>query len=108
QPGQQGANFYVGAAFCCPQGADQNRYQFIDNLSWTHGAHTVKTGFNISHFPYLSLFPQFHFALYKGFLRPAPNPGLPTQFQVGIGPAQVEATDNIYGFYVQDTWKIRP
>src|SRR2546426_4522992 len=34
QPGQQGANFYTGAAFCCPQGADQNRYQYIDNLSW--------------------------------------------------------------------------
>jgi hypothetical protein len=107
QPGQQGANFYVGAAFCCPQGADQNRYQYLDNLSWTSGAHTVKTGFNISHFPYFSLFTQFALGLYKGFPRPAPNPGLPTQFQVGIGPAQVNATDNIYGFYVQDTWKLK-
>ncbi|HXI90569.1 MAG TPA: TonB-dependent receptor [Blastocatellia bacterium] len=107
QPGQQGANFYVGAAFCCPQGADQNRYQYIDNLSWTHGAHTIKTGLNISHFPYFSLFTQFHDGLYKGFPHPAPNPGLPTQFQVGIGPAQVNATDNIYGFYVQDTWKLK-
>jgi carboxypeptidase family protein/TonB-dependent receptor-like protein len=108
QPGQLGANFYVGAAFCCPQGADQNRYQYIDNLSWTRGAHTVKTGLNISHFPYFSLFTQFAFGLYRGFPRPAPNPGLPSQFQVGIGPAQVHATDNIYGFYVQDTWKLRP
>ncbi|HWO01990.1 MAG TPA: carboxypeptidase regulatory-like domain-containing protein [Blastocatellia bacterium] len=106
-PGQQGANFYTGAAFCCPQGADQNRYQYIDNLSWTHGTHTVKTGLNISHFPYFSLFTQFHFGLYKGFPNPAPNQGLPTQFQVGIGPAQVNATDNIYGFYVQDTWKLK-
>lgn len=108
QPGQLGANFYIGAAFCCPQGADQNRYQYIDNLSWTRGAHTVKTGVNISHFPYFSLFTQFAFGLYRGFPRPAPNPGLPTQFQVGIGPAQVKATDNIYGFYVQDTWKLKP
>ena len=107
QPGQQGANFYVGAAFCCPQGADQNRYQYIDNISWTHGVHTVKGGLNISHFPYFSLFTQFHFGLYKVFPRPAPNPGLPNQFQVGIGPAQVNATDNIYGFYVQDTWKLK-
>ncbi len=106
-PGQQGANFYTGAAFCCPQGADQNRYQYVDNLSWTHGAHTVKTGLNISHFPYFSLFTQFALGLYKGFPRPAPNPGLPTQFQVGIGPAQVNATDNIYGFYVQDMWKLK-
>jgi hypothetical protein len=108
QPGQQGPNFYRGAAFCCPQGADQNRYQYIDNLSWTHGAHTVKTGLNISHFPYFSLFTQFAFGLYRGFPRPAPNEGLPTQFQVGIGPAQVRATDNIYGFYVQDSWKPAP
>jgi len=108
QPGQQGPNFYRGAAFCCPQGADQNRYQYIDNLSWTHGAHTVKTGLNISHFPYFSLFTQFAFGLYRGFPRPAPNEGLPTQFQVGIGPAQVRATDNIYGFYVQDSWKPVP
>ncbi|MEK6287652.1 MAG: TonB-dependent receptor [Acidobacteriota bacterium] len=107
QPGQLGANFYVGAAFCCPQGADQDRYQFIDNLSWTRGAHTVKTGVNISHFPYASLFTQFAFGLYRGFPRPAPNPGLPTQFQVGIGPARVNASDNIYGFYVQDTWKLK-
>ncbi|MFY9555341.1 MAG: TonB-dependent receptor, partial [Blastocatellia bacterium] len=106
-PGQQGPNFYRGAAFCCPQGADQNRYQYIDNLSWTHGSHTVKTGLNISHFPYFSLFTQFAFGLYRGFA-PAPNPGLPTQFQVGIGPAQVRATDNIYGFYVQDSWKPTP
>ena len=108
QPGQDGPNFYRGAAFCCPQGADQNRYQYIDNFSWTRGAHTVKTGLNISHFPYFSLFTQFAFGLYAGFPAPAPNEGLPSQFQVGIGPAQVRATDNIYGFYVQDSWKPTP
>ena len=108
QPGQDGPNFYRGAAFCCPQGADQNRYQYIDNLSWTHGAHTVKAGVNISHFPYFSLFTQFKFGLYAGFPAPAPNEGLPSQFQVGIGPAQVGATDNIYGFYVQDSWRPTP
>jgi hypothetical protein len=108
QPGAQGANFYTGAAFCCPQGALQQRYQYIDNLSWTHGAHTVKTGFNISHFPYFSLFQQFHFGLYKGFPKPAPNQGLPTQFQIGVGAAQVDSVDDIYGFYAQDSWKVKP
>ena len=106
QPGQQGPNFYLGAAFCCPQGADQNRYQWTDNFSWTHGAHTVKTGLNISHFPYFSLFTQFHFGLYQGF-KAFPNSGLPTSLTIGIGPAEVRATDNIYGFYVQDTWKLK-
>lgn len=108
QPGQLGPNFYRGAAFCCPQGGLQNRYQYVDNLSITHGTHTVKTGFDISHFPYFSLFQQFHFGRYEGFPHPAPGEGLPTQFTIGLGPGQVNATDNIYGLYVQDTWKIRP
>jgi hypothetical protein len=103
----QGPNFYRGAAFCCPQGGLQNRYQYVDSISWQTGAHTVKGGFDISHFPYQSLFQQFHFGEYVGF-DAAPNEGLPTQFIVGIGPGFTEAVDNIYGFYVQDSWKIRP
>jgi hypothetical protein len=106
QPGQLGANFYHGAAICCPQGGLQQRYQFIDNLSWSHGNHALKTGFNISHFPFSSLFQQFHFGLYKGFPNPAPNPGLPTQFEIGLGPGTVSSTDNIYGFFAQDSWKL--
>lgn len=106
QPGQQGPNFYFGAAFCCPQGADQSRYQYVDNFSWNHGAHTLKAGLNISHFPYFSLFTQFHFGLYQGF-DPFPRQGLPKSLTIGIGPAQVRAADNIYGFYAQDAWKIK-
>jgi len=104
QPGQAGPNFYKGAAFCCPQGGLQHRFQYIDNLSWTQGTHTVKTGFNISHFPYNSLFQQFHFGRYESFRG---TPLLPTQFTIGAGPGFVETTDNIYGAYVQDSWKIR-
>jgi hypothetical protein len=106
-PGLEGPNFYHGAAFCCPQGALQKRYQFTDNLSWTHGAHTFKGGANISHFPYFSLFTQIARGLYD-FDNPEPSPGPATGFTIGIGPAQVNTTDNIYGFYVQDTWKLRP
>ncbi|MGH9761627.1 MAG: hypothetical protein ACREDR_33285, partial [Blastocatellia bacterium] len=111
-PGLSGPNFYQGAAFCCPQGALQNRYQFVDNFSWTHGVHTVKVGANISHFPYFSLFTQIHQGEYL-YSQPEPagatGPvGSPSQFQIGLGPAQVNAADNIYGFYAQDTWKIKP
>jgi hypothetical protein len=103
-PGIQFPFGYTGAAFCCPQGGLQNRYQWVDNFSWTHGDHTVKTGFNISHFRYFSLFQQFHFGEYSQF----GSNGLPTEFTTGFGPGQVNANDNIYGFYVQDTWKITP
>jgi hypothetical protein len=107
QPGQLGANFYHGASICCPSVGVQNRYQFLDNLTWARGRHTFKTGFNISYFPYSSVFQQFHFGLYQGFPNPAPNPGLPTQFTIGVGPGFVESADDIYGFYAQDSWKLK-
>ena len=43
-PGEALSNAYVGADYCCPQGDFQNRYQYIDNLSWTRGSHAFKFG----------------------------------------------------------------
>jgi Carboxypeptidase regulatory-like domain/TonB dependent receptor len=100
-PGVQGPTFYTGAAFCCPQGGLQKRYQFIDNLTWTHGKHTFKTGFNISYYPWYSLFQQFHFGQYT-----VTAANVPTSFTFAIGPGAVTSKDNIYGFYFQDTWKL--
>ena len=92
----------TGADFCCPQGGEQRRFQYVDNLTWTHGNHTVKTGFNISYYPWNSLFPQFHFGQY--LLNAAGT--APQTFTFGAGPGQVTSKDNIYGGYLQDTWKI--
>src|SRR5262249_25104323 len=111
-PGQQGPNFYHGAAFCCPQGADQNRYQGIENLTFTSGNHSYKAGANISYFPYFSLFQQVHFGRYRfaGSGTPTGPGGAnpPTRFDFAAGPGAVHTKDNIYGFYGQDTWRIRP
>lgn len=111
-PGSTGPGFYQGAAFCCPQAGLQDRYQYIDNLSWTHGSHTVKTGANISRFPYSSLFKQFAFGEYiygqpisVGAPGSAANPA--TSFTTSFGPGSVTATDMVYGAYVQDSWQIR-
>ena len=101
-PGQQHPDFASGANFCCPLRGLTKRYQYIDNLTWTHGSHSVKSGFNISYYPWFSLFQQFHFGQYGDFQTPA----MPTTFTIGIGPGQVTSKDNIYGFYSQDTWKI--
>src|ERR1700676_3780951 len=111
-PGSTGPGFYQGAAFCCPQAGLQDRYQYIDNLSWTHGSHTIKTGANISRFPYFSLFKQFalgEFIYGKPISVGAPgsaaNPA--TSFTTSFGPGSVTATDMVYGAYVQDSWQIR-
>src|SRR5690242_9351984 len=74
----------TGADFCCPQGGLQKRYQYIDNLTWTHGRHTWKTGFNISYYPWNSLFPQFHFGQYT--TNAADNAA--TSFTFAIGPGE--------------------
>jgi hypothetical protein len=92
----------TGADFCCPQGGVQKRYQYIDNLSWTHGKHTFKGGFNISYYPWNSLFPQFHFGQYQ--LNKTDT--APTSLTVAFGPGEVTSKDNVYGFYFQDTWKL--
>jgi hypothetical protein len=92
----------TGADFCCPQGGLQKRYQYIDNLTWSHGAHTSKFGFNISYYPWESLFPQFHFGQYVA--NPADTGA--DSFTIAFGPGEVTSKDNIYGFYVQDTWKL--
>jgi hypothetical protein len=91
----------TGANFCCPQGGLQKRYQYIDNLTWSRGKHTMKTGVNISYYPWESLFPQFHFGQYQ---LNASNQ--PTSFTIAFGPGEVTSKDNIYGFYAQDTWKL--
>lgn len=109
QPGQALPNAYVGANFCCPTGTHQNRYQFVDNLSWTHGDHTFKFGFNISHFPYDYVYQQFHYGRYAFFTAQAtcaPYGLCPTQFMVGAGPGETISSDNIYGFYAQDSWHV--
>lgn len=115
-PGERGPNFYTGAAFCCPQGGLQHRFQYIDNITWIRGSHSVKVGTDISHFPYDSLFQQYHFGRYEGFAKatatnPPGPPGSsnpPTQFTVGFGPGFVHAADTIYGVYAQDSWRLRP
>ena len=66
----------------------------------------MKTGFNISYYPWNSLFPQFHFGQYRPA---APNTGgslCSHQFDIAFGPGEVTSKDNIYGFYIQDTWKL--
>jgi hypothetical protein len=114
-PAEAFPNAYVGADYCCPQGDYQNRFQYIDNLSWTRGSHAFKFGVNISHFPIHALYQQFHYGEYSNFAPglcvnsffPQADGRCPSQFTIGLGPGTVDVADNIYGFYAQDTWQFR-
>jgi hypothetical protein len=117
-PGQAFANAYLGADFCCPQAGNNNRFQFIDNVSWTHGSHTIKTGALIQHLAFDSLFTQFRLGRFENFVPgnctdpafpqfPQAQGQCPTSFTVGVGDAFNHIPDTAYGVYVQDTWQIR-
>ena len=117
-PGQALPTAYLGADFCCPQAGLNNRFQFIDNVSWTHGAHTMKFGTLIQHLAFDSLFTQFRNGRFENFVPgPCTDPAFPqfpqaqglcpTSFTVGVGAAFNHIPDTAYGVYAQDTWQIK-
>ncbi len=114
-PGQALPTAYVGADFCCPQAGLNNRFQYSDNFSWTHGKHTVKAGTMIQHLAFDSLFTQFRLGRFESFVPgpcvdppfPQGNGLCPTSFTVGVGAAFNHIPDTAYGLFVQDTWQIK-
>jgi len=117
-PGQALPTAYLGADFCCPQAGLNNRFQYIDNFSWTHGAHTMKAGVLIQHLAFDSLFTQFRLGRFENFVAgPCTDPAFPqfpqaqglcpTSFTVGVGAAFNHIPDTAYGLYVQDTWQLK-
>ena len=117
-PGQALPGAYLGADFCCPQAGLNNRFQYIDNVSWTHGSHTIKTGVLVQHLAFDSLFTQFRNGRFESFVPgPCTDPAFPqfpqaqglcpTSFTVGVGAAFNHIPDTAYGVYVQDGWQIR-
>src|SRR5258708_11028813 len=96
--------------------------QIADTMTWTHGKHTVKYGFDTSHVNDLSknLRTQFGSYSYSGTKTLADYftdlnkqngcAGKPcyTNYSQSFGPLGFEFTTNDYAFFVQDDWKIHP
>ena len=89
-----------------PQGREQNTYQFTDNLSFTRGRHTFKTGFEYYFLQADSVFdavqrPLFAFANWNDFAA-----GRPVTFQQRFGDSnRANRVTNLFGFF-QDDWKV--
>ncbi len=94
-----------------PQGRDENRVQFVDNLSYTLGKHDFKFGADISLIRADSFFPRnrdgnFTFATDLPF--DANNPATyPTQYVVAIANPSVDLPNDLYSFFAQDQWRLR-
>lgn len=113
----------------------EQRYQFSDNFSWLKGNHTVKFGADINHLPIEADFTVNFGGLYNfgqlspstispafasfvnpfnGDSAPAFSPvqayglGFPQVFFQQVGDPHFETTITQLGFFLQDSWRIRP
>ena len=107
------SGFQLGPSPFADQHQIQDNYNFVDNMSWVHGAHVLRFGGEFTRVELDKLFPQ----VFNGQLIFANSGGL-TDFQQflegappfsfgGGGVYNHQYRTNDFGFYVQDDWKAR-
>ncbi len=93
-----------------PQGGYQNTYQLTDNLTWTKGAHSFKFGFDGIREISPQTFTQrsrgdYEYNYLSDYLLDFAPDYLAQRSQ---GFPIYWGNRNLFGFYANDTWKIRP
>lgn len=101
----------LGKAYNQPQGRDENRWQFINNFTYSLNSHDLKAGADISVIRAPTFFPRnrdgtFTFTTDRPF-DPNDLTTYPTQFTQSIADPNVNLDDDIVAFFVQDTWRVR-
>jgi hypothetical protein len=116
---------FVGSELFAPVDRTENRYQYLDNLTFVAGNHTFKFGGDAN---FIAI-PNAHFELdYSGLFNfgntqvanfglPATLPdltpvqsyglGLPSTWLQGFGVADSRITNKAFSVFGQDSWKIR-
>jgi hypothetical protein len=87
-----------------------NRFQYIDNLSITSGAHSLKMGFNIHRLQHNYLSSAFAAGAYTfTSIRDLVGNNPAELFSGGLSPVIMRGVRHTkMGFYVQDDWRVRP
>jgi hypothetical protein len=103
-----------------PSFPDETRTQYADTLSWTHGKHTVKFGFDIAHTHDLSQnlrfqYGSFSYSTIAGYLSDldspnkcgaAHNTACYSSYQQAFGPLGFSFNTNDISFFAEDNWRI--
>ena len=103
----------------------EQRYQFVDNFSWTMGRHNTKFGVDFNYIPITAAFTVNYGGVYSfsglpaslfGFPSGVPGftaaqsygLGIPEVSEQGIGNPHDSFSNKPLGVFWQDTWRIRP
>ncbi|PYY13708.1 MAG: hypothetical protein DMG61_12450, partial [Acidobacteria bacterium] len=100
----------------------EQRHEVSDNFSWSLGNHSVKFGGDVNHIPLTADFTVNFGGLYNfgslsavqlGFPATflgvqAYGLGIPQSFVQGVGNPHASFTNNTLGFFLQDSWRIKP
>jgi outer membrane receptor for ferrienterochelin and colicin len=100
-----------GKAQNLPQGRNENRFQIVENFSYTLNSHNFKVGADVSIIRADSFFPRNRDGNFT-FTTDAPfDPNnlatYPTQYVVANVDPEVDLPNDLYSFFVQDQWQLR-
>ena len=104
----------IGGPTNLPQGRHDNDYNYIENMTYTHGSHTLKWGFDMRRFILNSFFTSFgrgSFSFDGTFTGNAVADlllGMPRQGDRNLGEPFHNAMTFASAYYFQDDWKVTP
>ncbi len=108
-----GGFFQLGRNNFSPRETTIKRFQLIDSISVTRGAHSLKFGVDLNFDRIFNFFPglfsgQYTFNSYAAFAANTPS-GFTQNFAgPGTSGAVTNPDMNEYGFFVQDDWRVSP
>ncbi len=107
------SGFQFGPTPQADQHQDQNNYNFVDTVSWVHGAHVVRLGGEMTFVNLDKLFPQvfngqLFFSSQSGGLTDFQEflEGAPTGSFGGGGVFDHQYKQNNFAVFAQDDWKV--
>jgi hypothetical protein len=104
------SGFVGGSDYAFPQGRNVTGYQFADDLSFNHGAHTIKVGWSFRRDDVSDYDPSIRAVTPENYATEASFAGgFATRFRQSF-PLRSSQPVAVYGqgAYIQDQWKIRP
>jgi hypothetical protein len=104
-----------------PQKSSQHKFQFRDDLSWTHGAHTLRGGVDFIYEPQVGGYFENNPTPEYDFFDTAQNIADPSQYPQGFstpglvigmtgtsGDPSFNLSPKMLGLYFQDDWRVTP